>query len=49
MVGFEGLDVQDAGVAARPVQVAVAEGGEEFGEVDQWVLCVGLGASVAIV
>ena len=33
VVAIEGFDVEDTGVAAGAVEVAVAEGAEEFGEV----------------
>jgi hypothetical protein len=39
LVFFCGLDAQDAGVASWTGEVAVAEGAEEFGEVDVGVLC----------
>ena len=39
VVAVEGFDVEDAGVAAGAVEVAGAEGAEEFGEVGEGVLC----------
>ncbi len=38
VVAVEGLDVQDAGVAAGTVEISFTEGAEEFGEVDEGVL-----------
>lgn len=38
VVSVEGLDAQHARVAARAIEVALAEGGEDFGEVREWGL-----------
>ena len=38
VVAVDGFDAEDAGVATRAVEVAIAEGGEEGGDVGEWFL-----------